>query len=118
MYNRVPYVRICAHCTQDTITFVHGPQGSGKSRMLFSLLKNIERHVQLNLLDFIRTDHSNQRPVLTIDCAELYKAGSDSALLMSLAKQTGYWPVFPFVNSLNNLIDIASVGLMGQKGFN
>lgn len=37
-------------------------------------------------------------------------------MLQSLARQTGYWPVFPFVNSLNNLIDIASVGLIGQKG--
>ncbi|KAI5124079.1 hypothetical protein M0805_003906 [Coniferiporia weirii] len=81
----------------NTVTFVHGPQGSGKSRMLFSLLEN------------------NERPVLTIDCAELYKTSSDSALLTSLARQTGYWPVFPFINSLNSLIDIASVGLIGQK---
>ncbi|KAH8108444.1 RNA12 protein-domain-containing protein [Phellopilus nigrolimitatus] len=81
----------------NTVTFVHGPQGSGKSRMLFSLLED------------------NERPVLTIDCAELYKANSDPALLTSLARQTGYWPVFPFINSLNNLIDIASVGLIGQK---
>ncbi|THH05738.1 hypothetical protein EW145_g4580 [Phellinidium pouzarii] len=85
----------------NTVTFVHGPQGSGKSSMLFSILKH------------------NERPVLTIDCAELYKASSDSALLTSLARQTGYWPVFPFINSLNSLIDIASVGLIGQKvGFN
>lgn len=81
----------------NTIAFVHGPQGSGKSSMVFSLLKDCER------------------PVLTVDCNELFKASSDSALLSALAYQTGYWPVFPFVNSLNNLIDIASVGIIGQK---
>ncbi|TDL27233.1 hypothetical protein BD410DRAFT_740017 [Rickenella mellea] len=80
-----------------TLTFIHGPQGSGKSRMLASCLAD------------------NQRPRLVIDCAEIYKASSASAVLLSLSRQTGYWPVFPFLNSLNNLIDIASVGLIGQK---
>lgn len=32
-----------------------------------------------------------------------------------LAGQTGYWPVFSFLQSLNGLIDLASVGLIGQK---
>ncbi|KLO14864.1 hypothetical protein SCHPADRAFT_914661 [Schizopora paradoxa] len=81
----------------NTVTFVHGPQGSGKTRMLRALLKDVER------------------PVLMIDCAEIFSAGSDGAVLQSLSRQTGYKPVFPFVNSLNNLIDIASVGLIGQK---
>lgn len=53
---------------------------------------------------------------MTIDCSEIIKASSDSALLSAIARQTGYWPVFPFVNALNNMIDIASMGLMGQKG--
>jgi len=29
---------------------------------------------------------------------------------------TGYYPVFSFLSSLNGLIDLASVGLIGQKG--
>lgn len=33
----------------------------------------------------------------------------------TLADQVGYWPVFSFLNSLNGLIDLASVGLIGQK---
>lgn len=62
------------------------------------------------------SDIYSRRPVLMIDCADLYSAGSDGAVLQSLSRQTGYRPVFPFVNSMNNLIDIASVGLIGQKG--
>ena len=53
---------------------------------------------------------------MVIDVGELSKAGSDSALVSGLANQTGYWPVFSFLNSVNNLIDLASVGVIGQKG--
>jgi len=56
------------------------------------------------------------RNTLVIDCRKLNNASSDAALVGSLAAQTGYWPVFNFVNSMGNLIDLASVGLMGQKG--
>ena len=56
------------------------------------------------------------RKSLVIDVRELSKTTSDAALLSSLARQTGYWPVFSVFNSLNNLVDLASVGLIGQKG--
>ena len=56
------------------------------------------------------------RSVLTIDCRKLHGAPSESALVAELAAQTGYWPVFKFLNSMNILIDLASVGLIGQKG--
>ncbi|KAF7338610.1 Mitochondrial escape protein 2 [Mycena venus] len=52
---------------------------------------------------------------LTIDCRALQNATSDTQLIAVLAKQTGYWPVFSFLNSVNHLIDLASVGLIGQK---
>ncbi|KAJ3822055.1 RNA12 protein-domain-containing protein [Lentinula raphanica] len=81
----------------STVTFVHGPQGSGKSTMIASALKSAERKS------------------LVIDCRELSKASSDAQLVAGLAKQTGYWPIFSFLNSMNNLIDLASVGLIGQK---
>uniref|UniRef100_A0A8H7Y4C2 Mitochondrial escape protein 2 n=1 Tax=Psilocybe cubensis TaxID=181762 RepID=A0A8H7Y4C2_PSICU len=80
-----------------TIAFVHGPAGSGKITMLNSVLKQ------------------SRRTALIIDCRELNNSPSDSSLVDDLAKQTGYWPVFNFVNSMGNLIDLASVGLMGQK---
>lgn len=56
------------------------------------------------------------RRAVVIDCAEIYAGGSDTAMVTSLAKQTGYWPFFTFLNSMNNLVDLASVGLIGQKG--
>ncbi|TCD65369.1 mitochondrial escape protein 2 [Steccherinum ochraceum] len=80
-----------------TVAFVHGPQGSGKTRMLNAVLKD------------------TKRKTLIIDIRELTKANSEMRLVSDLALQTGYWPVFSFLNSVNNLIDLASVGLIGQK---
>lgn len=81
-----------------TIAFIHGPQGSGKSTLLSSALD--------------ATDHSS----LIIDVKLLNDASSDSAVVASLGKQTGYRPLFTFWNSISNLVDLASVGLIGQKG--
>ncbi|VDC07176.1 unnamed protein product [Peniophora sp. CBMAI 1063] len=80
----------------STILFVHGPQGSGKGRMVDRLVK--EQH----------------RPTLNIDCAEITKARSDAQLISALARALGYWPVFPYLNNMNNLIDMATKGLIGQ----
>jgi hypothetical protein len=56
------------------------------------------------------------RRAVVIDCNVIYSSGSDTAMVTSLAEQTGYWPIFSFLNSVNNLIDLASVGVIGQKG--
>ncbi|KAF5386931.1 hypothetical protein D9615_001714 [Tricholomella constricta] len=82
----------------STVSFIHGPQGSGKTRMLEAILKE------------------SGRKALIIDCRSLQNTTSDAQVVAALAAQTGYWPVFTFLNSLNNLIDLASVGLIGQKG--
>ncbi|KAH9857835.1 RNA12 protein-domain-containing protein [Lenzites betulinus] len=81
----------------STICFVHGPQGSGKSRMLNGILKE------------------SGRKAMIIDVGVLSKASSDMTLVSGLASQTGYWPIFSFLNSINNIIDLASVGVIGQK---
>ncbi|KIJ34602.1 hypothetical protein M422DRAFT_70117 [Sphaerobolus stellatus SS14] len=81
----------------NTITFVHGPSGSGKSRLLRSILEKSDRRAMI------------------INCSDIYAGASDAAKVKSLAEQTGYWPIFSFLNSFNNLIDLASVGLIGQK---
>ncbi|KAH7927744.1 hypothetical protein BV22DRAFT_257665 [Leucogyrophana mollusca] len=81
----------------STVAFVHGPQGSGKSRMLSAIISD------------------TNRKALVIDCAELNKATSDSRLVADLAQQTGYWPIFTFLNSVNSMIDMASMGVIGQK---
>lgn len=54
---------------------------------------------------------------MLIDCGPIMRhKDSDSKMVATLAQQTGYWPVFTFFNSMGNLIDLASVGLIGQKG--
>ncbi|KAF4578617.1 mitochondrial escape protein 2 [Pleurotus pulmonarius] len=80
-----------------TVAFLHGPQGSGKSRLLETMIQDSDRHV------------------LHIDCRDLQKATSDPQLVGALARQTGYWPVFTFLDSMSSLLDLASVGLIGQK---
>ncbi|TFK55018.1 hypothetical protein OE88DRAFT_1779208 [Heliocybe sulcata] len=81
----------------SSVAFLHGPQGSGKTTMLTKILQE------------------TGRKAIVIDCGQLFKANSDPTLLASLADQTGYWPIFTFMNSVNNMVDMASVGLMGQK---
>ena len=54
--------------------------------------------------------------MLYVDCRELQKVTSDSQLVNELAHQTGYWPIFTLFNSMGNLIDLASIGIIGQKG--
>ncbi|KAG2115212.1 RNA12 protein-domain-containing protein [Suillus discolor] len=81
----------------STVAFVHGPQGSGKSRMVEAIIRD------------------TGRKTLVIDCAELNRATSDMRLVSALAQQTGYRPIFAFLNSVNNMVDIATVGLIGQK---
>jgi len=96
-----------------TVAFVHGPKGSGKSRML-SAVREANRWPGPSQFTTLSLT-SSYRKSLTIDCLELHKATSDSSLIGRLAQQTGYWPVFTFLNSMINLIDLASVGMIGQK---
>lgn len=94
--------------TPNTVAVLHGPQGSGKSKLLKTVLNGVGK---------MSGSDGEPRKVIEIDCEEMYKTGggSDSGIVSSLAKQTGYWPVFSFLSSMNNLIDLASVGLIGQK---
>ncbi|CAE6424890.1 unnamed protein product [Rhizoctonia solani] len=81
----------------STVAVIHGPAGAGKGGLVNSIMKE------------------EDRPSMTIDCAKIMNAPSDSGVMRELAKQTGYWPYFSFLTSLNNMIDLASVGLIGQK---
>ncbi|KAJ7632265.1 RNA12 protein-domain-containing protein [Roridomyces roridus] len=81
----------------STISFISGPQGAGKAALLDAVLEDTDRSV------------------LTIDCREFQEATSDTQLVNALARQVGYRPVFSFFSSFNNMIDVASVAMIGQK---
>lgn len=85
--------------TPTTFITISGPRGSGKHPLL-------ER----------ATDHPGLKH-LTIHCEEIAHTakGEDAALVPALANQVGYFPVFSWISSLNNLIDLAAVGLIGSK---
>ncbi|KAG8895760.1 mitochondrial escape protein 2, partial [Tulasnella sp. 417] len=95
----------------STVAVIHGPQGSGKGKMLAKVLSMTSE------LSATASDSSTPEPrkTIVIDCTEIYKAGTDTGIVSSLAAQTGYWPLFSFLGSMNTLIDLASVGLIGQK---
>ncbi|TIA97672.1 hypothetical protein E3P77_02952 [Wallemia ichthyophaga] len=88
-------VNIWLNESPSTFITLTGARGSGKS----SLLKNLMR----------------DRQVLSIDCAQVCRAENDAQLVTELADQTGYWPIFGFLSSVSNLLDLASVGLIGTK---
>ncbi|WVW82700.1 hypothetical protein I302_104711 [Kwoniella bestiolae CBS 10118] len=81
----------------NTFITITGPPGSGKVSLVSRVLKQ------------------QSKPSLVIDCAEIAKAKNDKGLLDALADQTGYYPVFSFMSSVSGLIDLAAVGLIGQK---
>lgn len=56
------------------------------------------------------------RHVLDIDCPELCRnARTDPKLVSELASAVGYWPQFVLGASVANMLDLASMGLIGQK---
>uniref|UniRef100_A0A060TCU8 Mitochondrial escape protein 2 n=1 Tax=Blastobotrys adeninivorans TaxID=409370 RepID=A0A060TCU8_BLAAD len=81
----------------NTFIVVHGPQGSGKSDILYK---------------YVLKDKPN---ILTIDCESLVKSRSDTAFIKCAAKILGYYPVFPWMNSISTFLDVAAQGLTGQK---
>lgn len=54
--------------------------------------------------------------MLEIDCGKIAKsARTETKLISELASSVGYWPQFVLASSVNNMIDLASVSLIGQK---
>ncbi|KAI9617219.1 hypothetical protein H4Q26_013084 [Puccinia striiformis f. sp. tritici PST-130] len=80
-----------------TFIVILGPKGSGKSQVVQSVL-------------------NQRRNSLVIDCASLIQdATNENMTIVNLAKSLGYFPQFSFLASVNNAIDMAAAGLVGQK---
>ncbi|EPY49203.1 RNA-binding protein [Schizosaccharomyces cryophilus OY26] len=75
---------------------VQGPRGSGKRDL-------VDRAV------------GNRKHVLVFDCDRLFSGANEGMFVSSLASQTGYFPLFSFLNNLSSMIDMAAQGLIGQK---
>ncbi|SCU89335.1 LADA_0E14906g1_1 [Lachancea dasiensis] len=94
---KVSDLRMWLEENNNTFVIVRGPRGSGKHDLV----------VQHTLHD---------RPnVLYLDCDKLTKSRTDAKFLVNAAAEIGYFPIFPWVNSLTNLVDLAVQGLTGQK---
>ena len=83
--------------TADTFIVVQGPRGSGKKELI---------------LDEALKERPNK---LVIDCKRIQEARGDSATIAAAAAETGYRPVFSWMNSISSMIDLAAMGTIGTK---
>lgn len=81
----------------NTFIVVNGPRGSGKQNLV---------------MDHALPGRAN---VFSIDCDQLIKSRSDSQFLTNASKVLGYFPVFPWMNSVAMFMDTIAQGLTGQK---
>ncbi|KAL3230951.1 Mitochondrial escape protein 2 [Nakaseomyces bracarensis] len=81
----------------NTFVLIRGPRGSGKHELVMQ-----------------HTLHKRDN-VLYIDCDKLIKSRTDSKFLRNAASQLGYFPIFPWVDSVTSVVDLTVQGLTGQK---
>ncbi|KAF9106445.1 mitochondrial escape protein 2 [Mortierella sp. GBA35] len=80
----------------ETFAIVQGPRGAGKTDMVEYAIKD-------------------KKHKIIIRCEELANARSEGEVLSNLAKQVGYIPLFQFMSTLNNMMDMAITATTGQK---
>lgn len=81
----------------NTFVVVRGPRGSGKNGLI---------------MQHTLGDRAN---VLYLDCDKLIKSRTDAKFLKNSANQLGYFPIFPWINSVTSIVDLMVQGLTGQK---
>ncbi|KAJ1965536.1 mitochondrial escape protein 2, partial [Dispira parvispora] len=84
------------HEAPETFILVHGPRESGK----LALVTNVTRN------------WPNQ---IVIDGKELSTCRNEHEVLVTLAKQVGYRPVFSFMQNATHIMDLAITAITGQK---
>ncbi|CAO3696072.1 unnamed protein product [Umbelopsis ramanniana] len=80
----------------ETFIVISGPKGSGKSAL-------------------IKGATDKKRNIIRIQGEELANARNKNEITTILAKQLGYYPVFTWISSLNQLIDTLVTATTGQK---
>ncbi|ODQ53197.1 hypothetical protein SAICODRAFT_92276 [Saitoella complicata NRRL Y-17804] len=82
---------------KESFIVVQGPRGSGKRELVLNgVLKG-------------------RKNVLVLDCENLAEQHGDSNVIKAAANQTGYFPVFSWLNSMSSMLDLAAQGTIGQK---
>ncbi|AQZ13493.1 YME2 (YMR302C) [Zygosaccharomyces parabailii] len=81
----------------NTFVVIRGPRGSGKHELVMQ-----------------HTLHDREN-VLYLDCDKFVKSRTDAKFLRNVANQLGYFPIFPWLNSVTNVLDLMVQGLTGQK---
>lgn len=101
----------------ETFITISGPRGSGKHKLLEEAIPKGVKVLRIDCAEIARSvGSSGPGPALNIGDKDKDGAGKlDTAIIAALASETGYWPVFGWLNSLNSMIDLASVGLIGSK---
>lgn len=81
----------------NTFVVIRGPRGSGKHDLV------MQHTLQ------------NRANVLYLDCDKLIKSRTDPKFLKNAASQLGYFPIFPWIDSVTGVLDLTVQGLTGQK---
>ena len=81
----------------NTFVVIRGPRGSGKHDLV------MQHTLQ------------NRANVLYLDCDKLIKSRTDPMFLKNAASQLGYFPIFPWIDSVTGVLDLTVQGLTGQK---
>ena len=81
----------------DTFIVVQGPRGSGKKELV------VDQALK------------GRKNTLLLDCKPVQEARGDSSTIVAAALQVGYHPVFPWMNTVSSLIDLAAQGTIGTK---
>lgn len=102
----------------ETFITVSGPKGSGKHKLVKASLPKGTKTLDIDIGDIAKkvgSSTSNSSIPVASDGKDGGTGKLDTALVSALASETGYWPVFGWLNSMNSMIDLAAVGLIGSK---
>lgn len=91
--NKIHDINLWLNENMSTFIIAKGPKGTGKHNVILNhALKG-------------------RKNVIVIDCDKLIKSRTDSEFISNSAKQIGYFPVFPWLNSIATFIDLIVQGL-------